>query len=112
MSWAQKPQSRHQRGGHSIGGAGLRRDSAERWTPAIGYRREWAPAVEAAGGPSFHFHDLRHYSASRLDEQGMSGKLRTEVIGHANESITNSVYTHVKRERIAAAADAFDPLAA
>ena len=40
----------------------------------------------------------------------MSGKLRTEIIGHANEAITNSVYTHVRRERVAAAAREFDPL--
>jgi integrase len=80
--------------------------------PGNWYRREWSPAVKAAGGPDFHFHDLRHYSATRLDEQGMGGKLRTEIIGHADENVTNTVYTHVTRARIAAAADEFDPLAA
>jgi integrase len=93
--------------------------------PGNWYRREWAETCRAAGltdeietaegtkrvRPRFHFHDLRHFAATQLDEQGMSGKLRTEIIGHANEDITNSVYMHVRRERVAAAAQAFDPLA-
>jgi integrase len=42
----------------------------------------------------------------------MGGKLRTEIAGHADEDVTNSVYTHVRRARIAEAAAMFDPLAA
>jgi len=38
------------------------------------------------------------------------GKLRTEIVGHANEEITNSIYTHVRSERVAAVAVDFDPL--
>ena len=56
----------------------------------------------------FHVHELRHYAATALDEHGLAGKLRTEVIGHANEDITNRIYTHVRRER--AAVGDFDPL--
>lgn len=41
----------------------------------------------------------------------MSHKLRTEIVGHSSEEITNSIYTHVSRERVAAAAAEFDPLA-
>jgi integrase len=55
-------------------------------------------------------HDLRHFAATRLDELGMAGKLRTEIVGHADEEITNHVYTHVSRARIADAAALFDPL--
>jgi hypothetical protein len=40
----------------------------------------------------------------------MGGKLRTEIIGHADERITNSVYTHIGRARLSAAASTFDPL--
>jgi hypothetical protein len=40
----------------------------------------------------------------------MSAKLRTEIVGHADEEITNSLYTHISRQRIAAAAKEFDPL--
>jgi site-specific recombinase XerD len=70
-----------------------------------------AAALKAAGlEKRFHVHELRHYAATALDEQGMVGKLRTEVIGHANEDVTNSIYTHVRRERVAAVAAHFDPL--
>ncbi len=77
--------------------------------PGNWYRREWTPTlekvglIEVVGGksrPRFHFHELRHYAATRLDEQGMSPKLRTEVVGHADEEITNSVYTHVSRDAL------------
>lgn len=76
-------------------------------------RREWLPAIKAAGYENqFVPHELRHFAATALDEQGkgMVGKLRTEIVGHANEEITNSIYTHVRRERVAAAAADFDPL--
>ncbi len=74
-------------------------------------RREWLPACKAAGYEKrFHVHELRHFAATALDEQGMVGKLRTEIVGHANEEITNSIYTHVRRERVAAVAADFDPL--
>jgi len=58
----------------------------------------------------FHVHELRHFAATALDEQGMVGKLRTEIVGHANEEITNSIYTHVRRERVAAVAAEYDLL--
>ena len=68
-------------------------------------------AAKAAGCADIRFHALRHYCAKRLDEMGMSSKLRSEVIGHSSENITNGIDTLVTRERISAAADAFDPLA-
>jgi integrase len=74
-------------------------------------RREWLPALKKAGlEKKFHVHELRHFAATALDEQGMVGKLRTEIVGHANEEITNSIYTHVRRERVAAVAAEYDPL--
>ena len=65
---------------------------------AAGYEKRFVP------------HELRHFAATALDEQGLGGKLRTEVVGHANEAITDSICTHVRRERVAAAAADFDPL--
>jgi integrase len=74
-------------------------------------RREWLPALKKAGlEKRFHVHELRHFAATALDEQGMAGKLRTEIVGHANEEITNSIYTHIRRERVAAVAAEYDPL--
>lgn len=78
--------------------------------PGNWYRRCWKPAVEAAKVRGFHVHDLRHFAASVLDEQGMSAKLRSEIIGHTDPKITDGVYTHVGAARIAAAAETFDPL--
>jgi integrase len=87
-------------------------------------RREWLPALQASGlgtwsdtkpprfVPAYRVHDLRHFAVTRLDELGMGGKLRTEIAGHADEEITNAVYTHVSRARIAEAATQFDPMAA
>jgi integrase len=76
-----------------------------------GARRDWLPALKRAGlEKRFHLHDLRHYATTALDEQGVGGKLRTEIIGHADERITNRVYTHVRRERTTRAAGDFDPL--
>jgi integrase len=74
-------------------------------------RREWLPALKTAGlEKRFHVHELRHFAATALHEQKMDGKLRTEIVGHANEEITNSIYTHVRRERVAAVAAEYDPL--
>ena len=83
------------------------------WQPPGGGGRptEWLPALKKAGyEKQFVPHSLRHFAATELDEQGMVGKLRSETIGHANEDVTNSIYTHVRRARVAAAADVFDPL--
>ena len=65
--------------------------------PGNWYRHAWLPALAAADVGHFHFHALRHFAATRLDEQGMGGKLRTEIIGHSDERITNAVYTHIGR---------------
>jgi integrase len=56
-------------------------------------------------------HELRHFAATAL-EQGIVGKLRTEIVGHVNEELTNSINTHVRRERVAAVAADYDPLGA
>jgi hypothetical protein len=40
----------------------------------------------------------------------MDNKMRSVVIGHADERITDGVYTHISEEQIAKAAGAFDPL--
>lgn len=80
--------------------------------PTNFYRREWLPAVKAAGFSDLHLHDLRHFAATRLNELGMPDKLRTTIIGHANENVTNSLYTHIDAERVARAATQYDPLGA
>jgi hypothetical protein len=56
--------------------------------------------------------ERRHLAASQLDAAGMTAAVPTSIIGHSDERVTNAVYTHVDRGRIAAAAQRFDPLAA
>jgi integrase len=78
--------------------------------PSNWSRREWRPALEAAGVQDLHFHDLRHFAASALRDAGMDNKMRSVVIGHADERITDGVYTHISEEQVAKAAQRFDPL--
>jgi integrase len=79
--------------------------------PANWSRREWRPALKAAGVEDLHFHDLRHFAASALRDAGMDNKMRSVVIGHASEKITDGIYTHSSEEQVAKAAKRFDPLA-
>jgi integrase len=55
---------------------------------------------------------LRHFAASALRDQGMDNNLRSTVIGHADERITDTIYSHVNDEQVSKAAAEFDPLAA
>jgi integrase len=41
----------------------------------------------------------------------MDNKMRSVVIGHASEKITDGIYTHSSEEQVAKAAKRFDPLA-
>jgi len=54
--------------------------------------------------------NLRHFAASALRDAGMDNKMRSVVIGHADERITDGVYTHVSEEQLAKAAAQFDQL--
>jgi len=74
-------------------------------------RREWKPALTAAGIEDLHVHDLRHSAASQLHRLGMDNKLRSVVIGHADERVTDEIYTTVDEETLQAIASKIDPLA-
>ena len=45
--------------------------------------------------PDIRFHDLRHTCAILLFTQGVHPKIVSEMIGHANISITLDAYSHV-----------------
>jgi integrase len=73
-------------------------------------RREFRPALRAAGLEGFRWHDLRHYAVSALIADGADIKLLQAIAGHATAAMTLDVYGHLMDERVTEAADRFDPL--
>jgi integrase len=73
-------------------------------------RRVWLPALEAAGLPSIHFHDLRHTGNNLTANAGAS--LR-ELMAHMGHSSTPAalIYQHSTDQRQREIADALDQLA-
>lgn len=59
----------------------------------------WKPALKAAGMPHGNYengmHDLRHFFASVLLDQGESIKAVSEWLGHADAAFTLKTYTHL-----------------
>lgn len=58
-------------------------------------RRGFEPAAEHAEIEGVTFHDLRHAFASICAHRGVPVGVVSKVMGHANVSITLSVYTHL-----------------
>jgi integrase len=73
-------------------------------------RREYKPALDRAGLPSFRFHDLRHFAVSALIAQGADIKLLQAIAGHSSATVTLDVYGHLMTDRISEAAAHFDAL--
>jgi len=57
--------------------------------------RWWRALVRKAGLPYIRFHDLRHTAATLLLGRGVPVKVVSELLGHANVSITLNMYGHV-----------------
>jgi integrase len=56
----------------------------------------WAPAAKAAGlAKGVGLHSLRHFYASALIRGGLSVKVVSERLGHANAAMTLNVYAHL-----------------
>lgn len=57
---------------------------------------EWKRALDRAGLPaSIRLYDARHTAASLLMASGLSPKVASERLGHANVNITLNIYSHV-----------------
>ena len=54
--------------------------------------RSFKPFLKQAGLPNIRFHDLRHTAATTLLSRGVPVKVVSEMLGHANISITLQVY--------------------
>jgi integrase len=73
------------------------------------HNRSWKPLLKRAGLPhSVRFHDLRHSCISLLLGQGVPVKVVSEMVGHADVSITLSVYAHALPDMQRTAADSVD----
>jgi integrase len=73
------------------------------------HNRSWKPLLERAGLPHFvRFHDIRHSCISLLLSRGVPIKVVSEMAGHADISITLSVYGHVLPDMQNTAADGMD----
>ena len=84
-----------------------------RGTPTDGdnlYHRHWKPLLRRAGLPDIRLHDLRHTCATLLLTGGVHPKVVSELLGHANISITLDTYSHVIPSLGEAAADAMEDL--
>ena len=60
--------------------------------------------------PPTRFHDLRHFAATFMLKEGISDKVASERLGHANVSTTRDIYQHVLKEMDREAANKLDKL--
>lgn len=58
-------------------------------------KRGFKRLIRKAGLPDFHFHCLRHTAATSLLSRGVNVKVVSEMLGHADVSITLRIYAHV-----------------
>lgn len=61
---------------------------------ATGWKRAWQRALDAAGLPDLHFHDLRHTVATRVLRESGNLKAVQKMLGHARIETTLR-YAHV-----------------
>ena len=54
--------------------------------------------IRRLGLPDIRFHDLRHVSASLLDESGASSKAKADILGHTTTRMSDETYTHTSEE--------------
>jgi integrase len=70
--------------------------------------RSFKPFLKRAGLPNIRFHDLRHTAAATLLSRRVPVRVVSEMLGHANISVTLQVCGHVLPHIQQAAADVTD----
>lgn len=68
------------------------------------FQRYWA-RFRAATGVQCGAHQLRHSFATMLYDAGIDAKQAQDILGHAQESTTMDIYTHIRDSRRASALD-------
>ena len=56
--------------------------------------RRFNRLVDQAGVRRIRLHDVRHTWATLARDLGVNSKIVTDRLGHANESVTQQIYTH------------------
>ena len=51
--------------------------------------------IDQAGIRRIRLHDVRHTYATLARDLGVSSKIVTDRLGHANETVTQQIYTHM-----------------
>jgi integrase len=73
------------------------------------YCRNFKPLLKKAGLPhTVRFHDLRHTCATLLLSKNVNPKVVSEMLGHANVTVTLDTYSHVLPHMQDGAVDAMD----
>lgn len=67
--------------------------------------RRFKQLAAAAALPEIDLHDVRHTYATLARDLGVNGKIVTDRLGHANEAVTQQIYTHKSTGQDRAAAE-------
>lgn len=84
-------------------------DGAIAWTPSS-VTKQFVAVKDSLGYEGMRLHDLRHFAATRLMAAGVPVRTVSGRLGHANPSITLSVYTHFVEASDQAAANVMGDL--
>lgn len=68
--------------------------NTKRFTPPRTYEYRFHRLLKECGVRQIHYHALRHTFATRCVEMGVDCKTLSEILGHANVSITLNTYVH------------------
>jgi integrase len=74
------------------------------------YQKRYKRILKSAGVKDRKFHAIRHTFATRALELGIDIKTLSEILGHANASITLNIYTHSLMEQKKIAIDKLNKL--
>jgi integrase len=86
-----------------------RRDGRFMWPYSL-LQGTFYPLLKRAGLPHIRFHDMRHTAATLLLARGVNPKVVSEMLGHANITITLHLYGHVLPHMQAHAAAVMDAM--
>jgi integrase len=66
---------------------------------------EWTGILREAGSEHYRLHAARHGAATTWQAAGIDARVAMELLGHSQISLTQNLYTHVRPEILAAAAE-------